>query len=73
MILLKVKCVFLSQEKKKLELNEIIAHLQVFLTFLMFKNNSTLVILYQNQSLQRAKIKEYQMEEVISWLTITSF
>lgn len=66
MILLKVKCVFLSQEKKKLELNEIIAHLQVFLTFLMFKNNSTLVILYQNQSLQRAKIKEYQMEEVIS-------
>lgn len=73
MILLKVKCVFLSQEKKKLELNEIIAHLQVFLTFLMFKNNSTLVILYQNQSLQRAKIKEYQVEEVISWLTITSF
>ena len=66
MILLKVKCVFLSQEKKKLELNEIIAHLQVFLTFLMFKNNSTLVILYQNQSLQRAKIKEYQVEEVIS-------
>ena len=55
MILLKVKCVFLSQEKKKLELTEIIAHLQVFSTFLMFKNNSTLVILYQNQSLQRAK------------------
>ena len=65
MILLKVKCVFLSQEKTKLELNEIIAHLPVFSTFLMFKNNSTLVILFQNQSLQRAKIKEYQMEEVI--------
>ena len=73
MILLKVKCVFLSQEKTKLELNEIIAHLPVFSTFLMFKNNSTLVILFQNQSLQRAKIKEYQMEEVIPWLTVTSF
>ena len=72
MILLKVKCVFLSQGKK-LELNEIIAHLPVFSTFLMFKDNSTLVILFQNQSLQRAKIKEYQMEEVIPWLTVTSF
>lgn len=69
MILLKVKCVFLSQEKKKLELNEIIAHLQVFSTFLMFKNNTC-------NSLSKpkpTKSKEYQMEEVISWLTITSF